>query len=275
MRQFVIEVQVRLQLAPRERRVHRQRVRDQVQRVVRKIHHALAVHFEIGFVDNVTLRHVPGPGGRERRVGLDVVMGIFRQVTADDLQRLVHAVRRKRAVQWDDLGKHVPQAADRFHGRNPVFGAFRRFEDVRETGAFVLPHRFHRHVEDFITFHQATLAQANRALVDHLAIEQCANRFKIEHHTAFHIAHEHGVRDVLRLALRVDGDAAEGFQKAIVHASGLLAVMQKGDRLAVGQAENKDFGVPLAELAKNGRLAKTVVRAVRGQLVGVLADGGH
>ena len=72
-------------------------------------------------------------------------------------------------------------------------------------------HGGHRYAEDFVAAHQAAFAQADGALVDHLAVEQRADGFEVEHHAALHVAHEHGVGHVVRLALRVDGRAFEFF----------------------------------------------------------------
>lgn len=276
MRAFFVVIQVRLQFVEGHNGIHRQGVGDQVQGIVLEIDDALAVlGFEVGFMDDIALRHVPGPDRRQGGVGLDFVGNGFRQVRTDYLQSGIHSVAGKSPVQRHNLPQDILQGRNRLHGRNPVPGAVGRFDDVSQAGAGIVLQCLDGHAEDVVALHQAALAQADGAFADDLAVEQRADGFEIQHHAALDIAHEHGDGHVVGFALHVNGRAPEFFQEAVIDARHLLAVVQEGDGFAVGQAENQDFGVPGAEFAEDGGFAEAVIRAVRGQFLGVAANGGH
>ena len=178
-------------------------------------------------------------------------------------------------MQGQNLPQDIPQRRNRLHRRNPVFGALRGFEGVSQAGAGMLLHGLDGHAEDIVALHQAALAQADGAFGNHLAVEQRADRFKVEHHAAFHVAHEHRDGLFAGFALGVDGRTLEFFQEAVIDPGGLFAVVQKGDRFAVGQAQDQDLGIPFAEFAEDGGFAEAVCGAVGGDFIGVRPDRGH
>jgi hypothetical protein len=76
MRTFLIEIQMRLEFFKIQDFINRQRIRNNVKRIVLEVHDAFAIFgFQIRLMDNVALRHFPRPDGSQRRVGLDGVVG--------------------------------------------------------------------------------------------------------------------------------------------------------------------------------------------------------
>ena len=64
MRTFLVEIQMRLEFFKAQHFIGRQRIRNDVKRIVLEVHDAFAVfRFEIRLMDNIPLRHFPRPDG--------------------------------------------------------------------------------------------------------------------------------------------------------------------------------------------------------------------
>ena len=104
------EIQVRLQLLPRQQAVRGQRIRDQVQGTVGKVDDTLsALDLQIGFMYDVALGDPPRPRRLPRRIALDGVLGALGKTAADYLQRPVRTFRGQRPVKRPELLHDPPE----------------------------------------------------------------------------------------------------------------------------------------------------------------------
>jgi hypothetical protein len=91
---------MRLEFLPVHDPVDRERVGNDVKRVVLEVHDPPAVlRFQVGFVHHVAFRHAPRPDLGAGRVGFNGIARRVRQVRTDDLQRAVLVVRDQGAMQ--------------------------------------------------------------------------------------------------------------------------------------------------------------------------------
>ena len=93
MRKFLVVIQMREKFIPGQYFVNWKGIRYKMQRVILEIHDALTIFcFKVGLMDDVAFGHIPGPDRLERLVGLDLVVRVFGQIRANDIESSIGPV---------------------------------------------------------------------------------------------------------------------------------------------------------------------------------------